>query len=116
MGVQDERIVAPVRKRRSARVVPSSDEETTSDDVGLRPRKVRRTLSMGRLLGSIGMFLATSFWRMCRKMKFSSLILQRHLHHRLLQPPRLILVLTPHLGVHLVHPGFYPVKETFSGG
>lgn len=60
-GAQVGRVTAPIWKRRSVRVVPLSNEETESDDVGLRPRKVRMTVSLSRLLGSIGDVLGNKF-------------------------------------------------------
>ncbi|CAI9272974.1 unnamed protein product [Lactuca saligna] len=54
-------VIAPVWKRRGVRVAPSSNKETKSDDVGLHPRKVCRTVSKSRLLGSIGDVLGNKF-------------------------------------------------------
>ncbi|KAL7588712.1 hypothetical protein Lser_V15G39308 [Lactuca serriola] len=60
-GVQAEKGNAPIQKRRSLCVVPSSYEETESDDAGLRPRKVRRTVLVAKLLGCIGGILGSEF-------------------------------------------------------
>ncbi|CAI9279730.1 unnamed protein product [Lactuca saligna] len=51
----------PIQKRRSLRMVPSSDEETESDDVGLCPHKEHRTVSMARLVGGIEGILGDQF-------------------------------------------------------
>ncbi|CAI9281465.1 unnamed protein product [Lactuca saligna] len=61
-GAQVERSNAPTRKKRSMRVVPSSEEEIESDDAGLCPRKARRIVSMARLLGCIGDILSGQFY------------------------------------------------------
>ncbi|CAI9290262.1 unnamed protein product [Lactuca saligna] len=61
VGVQVGRVTTLVRKRQSLRVVPLSNEETKFHDVGLHPRKVHRTVSMARLLGSIRDFLGNNF-------------------------------------------------------
>ncbi|CAI9287610.1 unnamed protein product [Lactuca saligna] len=46
-------VVSPVRLP----IPAPSDEETESDDAGLRPRKVRMIVFVARLLGGIGVFL-----------------------------------------------------------
>ena len=43
-------------------MAPSSDEETESDDVGLRLCKARRTVYVARLLGSIEGILGGQFF------------------------------------------------------
>ncbi|CAI9270839.1 unnamed protein product [Lactuca saligna] len=43
-------------------MVPSSDEETESDDAGLHPRKACRTVSVAMLLGDIGGILNGKFY------------------------------------------------------
>ncbi|CAI9272063.1 unnamed protein product [Lactuca saligna] len=47
--------------RKSLNVVPSSDEETESDDAGLLPRRARRTVSLTRLVGGIRGVLSDRF-------------------------------------------------------
>lgn len=43
-------------------MVPSSDEETKSNDSGLHPRKMHKTVSMAKLLGGIGDVLGDMFF------------------------------------------------------
>ncbi|CAI9298674.1 unnamed protein product [Lactuca saligna] len=62
VGVQAGKCSAPIQKRRSLRMVPSSDEETESDDAGLRPRKSHRTVSVASLLGGIEGILGDRFF------------------------------------------------------
>lgn len=50
-----------ILRRRSLHVVPLSDEETESDYAGLRPRKVRKTVSIAKLVGGIGDVLGDKF-------------------------------------------------------
>lgn len=69
VGAQAERVTTPVRKRRNACVVSSSDKETESDDVGLYLRKERRIVSMSRFLGSIGDVLGNKFSMSVQKNK-----------------------------------------------
>ena len=42
--------------------MPSLDEDTESDDVGLRPRKVRKTVFVTKLLGGVGDVLGDKFY------------------------------------------------------
>ncbi|CAI9293864.1 unnamed protein product [Lactuca saligna] len=42
-------------------MVPSSDEETESDDAGLRPRKIHKIVSMAKLPGGIDDVLGDKF-------------------------------------------------------
>lgn len=51
----------PVLKKQSLRVVLSSDEETESDKAGLHPHKMRKTVSVPKLLGGIGDVLSNKF-------------------------------------------------------
>ncbi|CAI9303881.1 unnamed protein product [Lactuca saligna] len=53
-GVQEGRSYALTWKRRSLLLVPSSDEVIEFDDVGLHPRKARKTVSVARFLSGIG--------------------------------------------------------------
>ena len=49
------------------RALLSSDQETESDDVGLRPRKRRNIVYVPKLLGSIGDVLSNGFAKPGRK-------------------------------------------------
>ncbi|CAI9295127.1 unnamed protein product [Lactuca saligna] len=69
MGAPAGRVTALVRKRRSMRVVPSSDEEIESDDVGLFPHKVHTNVSMHMLLGNIRDVLGNKFSASVQKTK-----------------------------------------------
>ncbi|CAI9286913.1 unnamed protein product [Lactuca saligna] len=53
---------APIRKRRKLSVVSSSHKETESDDAGLRPRKMRKTMSMAKLLVGSRDFFGEKFY------------------------------------------------------
>ncbi|CAI9303314.1 unnamed protein product [Lactuca saligna] len=48
-------------KKQSLRVVQSTDEETVSDDASLRPRKMRKMVSMPKLLGGIRDIISDKF-------------------------------------------------------
>ncbi|CAI9286104.1 unnamed protein product [Lactuca saligna] len=63
--VQARKGGAPIRKIRILHVVPSSDEETKSHDMGLRPRKVRMVVSVDRLLGGFGEDTTAQEWSRC---------------------------------------------------
>ncbi|CAI9275791.1 unnamed protein product [Lactuca saligna] len=63
MGVLAGKSTAHIRKIRSLRVVPSnSDEKAESDDAGLRPHKMHKTVSVGKLLGGIDDILGDKFF------------------------------------------------------
>ncbi|CAI9260213.1 unnamed protein product [Lactuca saligna] len=61
LWVQEGRGCDLTWKRQSFHVVLSSDEETESDDAGLRPRKARRIVYVARLLGDTGGILGGQF-------------------------------------------------------
>lgn len=61
VGVCVEKGIAFIRKRCSLHVVPSLVEETESDDVGLHPHKVHKTVTMTKLLGGIRNVLGDRF-------------------------------------------------------
>ncbi|CAI9283793.1 unnamed protein product [Lactuca saligna] len=69
VGAQAGRVTAPIQKRQSVCVVPLSYDETKSDDLGLRPRKVSKTVSMSRLLGSIRDVVGNKFSMSVQKNK-----------------------------------------------
>ncbi|CAI9279784.1 unnamed protein product [Lactuca saligna] len=69
VGVQAEKGTAPIRKRRSLRMMLSLDKETESDVAGLRPRNMHQTVSMAKLLGVIGDVLGDRFFIPGRKEK-----------------------------------------------
>ncbi|CAI9280661.1 unnamed protein product [Lactuca saligna] len=51
----------PIRKKRSVRMVLSSEEEIESDDVSLHRRKMQNMVSVPNLLGDIGDVLGDGF-------------------------------------------------------
>ncbi|CAI9296456.1 unnamed protein product [Lactuca saligna] len=57
----------PIRRKRSVRVVLSSNEETEYFDVSLRPHKRRNTMSIPKFLGGIGDVLGDGFSVLGRK-------------------------------------------------
>ncbi|CAI9266097.1 unnamed protein product [Lactuca saligna] len=98
-GVQEGRSNTPTRKRRSLRVVPSSNEETESDNAGVHLRKSRRTVSVARLLGGIGIFSVVNFLYLSReRWWWCPVLLGPHPLDPLVHP-WLILVLTMYLRV-----------------
>lgn len=103
MGAQTGRDSAPIRKKRSLRVVWSSDEETESDNVGLRSRKDGRTYLRLGFLAVSGLFSAATFLCLIRKREWWYLALWKRPPHQSLGLPWLILVLALCQGVHRVY-------------
>lgn len=108
MGVQEEKGTALFRKRQSLRAVPSLGEVTESDDAGLHPRKMHKTVSVAKLLGGIDNVLGDKFSVPGQKERVvvpSSLV----------TPPSLLTGSLPVdlgfgsvLGVHRAHPEVLP--------
>lgn len=60
-------VTAPVRKRRSLHVIPSSDEETKFDNACLCPPNMCNIVSVFKLLGGIGDVLGDKFFVLGQK-------------------------------------------------
>ncbi|CAI9292829.1 unnamed protein product [Lactuca saligna] len=99
---QAQKDTLPIWKKRSMRVVLLSDEEIKSDDVGLRPRKMRNTVFVPKHLGDIRDVLGDGFLCSGRKRWWWCPVLQRHCLLSVLIRSRLILVLVLCLEVHWV--------------
>ena len=98
-------------------MVPSSDEETESDDVGLRPRKVHMIVSTSRLLGSIGDVLGSTVPASMQRNKvvIPNSVMSHPLSFTTTSP--IDLRSDSSVGSALGSPqGSHSVKEAFSGG